>query len=176
MHINYEFKARVTALEVMESKLKLLEPVFKGEDHQLDTYFNVPNGRLKLREGNIEHALIWYERPDTAGAKQSNVILYQHQPDPALKHILASSLGIKTIVDKKRRIYFIDNVKFHFDRVEGLGTFVEVEAIDLAGDQGIEKLKDQCDRYAALFELQPDNYVANSYSDILLAAQAPPHH
>jgi adenylate cyclase, class 2 len=171
MHVNYEFKARTSQLDVLEAKLKSLDPVFKGEDHQVDTYFNVHQGRLKLREGNIEHALIWYERPDEAGAKQSNVILYQHKPDPALKDILINSLGIKTVVDKKRRIYFIDNVKFHFDRVAGLGTFVEVEAIDLTGSAGLEKLEDQCRRYAGLFELQPDNYIANSYSDLLLAAQ-----
>lgn len=174
MHINFEFKARVDSIEVPEEKLKALGPVYKGEDHQVDTYFNCAAGRLKLRQGNIENALIWYEREDAADAKQSNVLLYQHAPDGTIKEILAKSNGIKVVVDKKRRIYFIDNVKFHFDRVEGLGTFIEVEAIDSKGNIGVEKLKEQCFYYANLFELQADSYMANSYSDMILAAQSSP--
>ena len=168
MHINFEFKARVGSVDILEARLQQYHPDFQGEDHQVDTYFHVPNGRLKLRQGNIENALIWYQRPDTAGSKQSNVLLYQHSPDETLKQILTASLGIKTVVDKKRRIYFIDNVKFHFDRVDRLGTFVEVEAIDKNGDIGIEILKAQCDRYARLFDIQPANYIANSYSDMMM--------
>lgn len=172
--INFEFKARVKDADLLERKLQRLNPVFKGEDHQVDTYFNVSAGRLKLREGNIENALIHYERKNDAGAKQSHIILYEHQPSKALKDILVKTLGVKVIVDKLRRIYFIDNVKFHFDMVEGLGRFIEVEAIDRTGDIGIEKLKAQCSFYADLFELQQDNYIANSYSDMLPAAQSSP--
>jgi adenylate cyclase, class 2 len=172
MHINFEFKARVNNIDRLEEKLKAHHPDFKGEDHQVDTYFNVNNGRLKLRQGNIENALIWYEREDTAGAKRSNVLLYQHTPDTSLKDILIKTLGIKAVVDKKRRIYFIGNVKFHFDRVEGLGSFIEVEAIDKKGDIGLQKLQEQCSFYSNLFELQQDNYIANSYSDMVIAARS----
>lgn len=167
-HINFEFKASVTDIESAEQQLLQLNPYFKGQDHQTDTYFNVPKGRLKLREGNIENALIYYERNDDAAAKQSDVILYQHNPNPALKHILTASLGIKAIVDKKRKIYFIDNVKFHFDRVEGLGLFIEVEAIDTDGGIGLEKLKQQAAYYADFFRLQSSQYIAVSYSDLIL--------
>jgi adenylate cyclase, class 2 len=55
--------------------------------------------------------------------------------------------------------------------VQGLGKFIEVEAIDRTGDIGVDKLKEQCRSYAELFDLQQDNYIANSYSDMLLAAQ-----
>jgi adenylate cyclase class IV len=61
---NFEFKAKVEDLDKYEQKLLTLNPVFYGIDHQVDTYFNVSNGRLKLREGNIENALIDYERED----------------------------------------------------------------------------------------------------------------
>lgn len=166
--INYEFKARHADVDRLEQKLRALDPIFKGEDRQVDTYFNTATGRLKLREGNIENALIWYDRKNTAGAKQSDIILYEHQPAKTLKEILVKTMGVKAVVDKLRRIYFIDNVKFHFDTVEGLGKFVEVEAIDRNGDIGIEKLKTQCEYYAELFEIQPGNYIANSYSDMLL--------
>jgi len=166
--INFEFKARVTNIKEAEKKLQQQHPIFKGEDHQTDTYFNVEKGRLKLREGNIENALIWYDRQNTADAKQSNIILYKHQPSISLKNILTKVHGIKVIVDKTRKIYFIDNVKFHFDLVEGLGTFIEVEAIDSKGSIGIEKLKEQCKYYFDFFELQHTDYVNNSYSDLLL--------
>jgi adenylate cyclase class 2 len=169
MHINFEFKASSAANEKLEKLLLAHKPVFIGTDHQIDTYFNTRSGRLKLREGNIENALIHYERSNTVGAKQSNVVLYQHEPSPLLKEILAKALGVKTIVDKTRKIYFIDNVKFHFDEVKNLGSFVEVEAIDKDGSIGIEKLREQCNVYAHLFEIPAESFIAESYSDMLLA-------
>jgi len=166
--INFEFKAAATDIAALEKKLLTLNPRYIGEDNQVDTYFNVAQGRLKLREGNIENSLIYYERTNAAGAKQSDILLYQHHPDKALKDILVKLHGIKVVVDKKRKIYFINNVKFHFDLVESLGTFIEVEAIDKNGDIGVEKLKEQCSYYAAFFNVEPSDYIAFSYSDLIL--------
>lgn len=168
MHINFEFKARVNNLELLENKLLQLNPIYIGEDHQIDTYFNSAFGRLKLREGNIENALIHYNRPDTSDAKQSDVLLYQHQPNKLLKEILIQSNGIKVIVDKVRRIYFIDNVKFHFDIVKNLGTFIEVEAIDKELSIGINTLKEQCNYYTKFFEITNTDFINCSYSDLVL--------
>ena len=166
--LNIEFKAKANDLTALEALLQERSPLFIGEDHQVDTYFNVATGRLKLREGNIENALIHYEREDFAGAKSSHVLLYQHQPDKTLKEILVKTLGIKAVVDKKRKIYFIKNVKFHFDTVESLGTFVEVEAIDKDDSIGKEKLQAQCDEYAALLGIAAEDYCSVSYSDMIL--------
>jgi len=166
---NYEFKARVNDLKKYEEKLLLLHPSLHGTDHQKDTYFNVPKGRLKLREGNIENALINYERVDTANTKLSNIILYKHQPDAALKAILTLQFGIKAVVDKKRKIYFIENVKFHFDEVANLGTFVEVEAIDVNNTYSLAALQQQCEHYFHFFELTKAHLIANSYCDLLKA-------
>lgn len=166
--INIEFKAKVTDIGFAENKLLTLNPDYKGEDNQTDTYFSVNEGRLKLREGNIENALIWYKREDIAGVKRSDILLYKHSPDKALKDILTKLHGVKVIVDKKRRIWFIDNVKFHFDEVKGLGSFIEVEAIDNNGDIGIEKLEEQCNFYVTFFGLNHGDFLKESYSDILL--------
>ena len=166
--LNIEFKATTKNLAALEALLLQHNPLFFGEDHQIDTYFNVPVGRLKLREGNIENALIHYERENTAGAKSSHILLYQHQPDKTLKEILIKTMGIKAVVDKRRKIYFINNVKFHFDTVEGLGTFVEVEAIDKEGTIGKEKLQAQCNKYAALLGIAAEDFCALSYSDMIL--------
>ncbi len=166
--LNIEFKASTTKLAALETVLQQQNPLFIGEDHQIDTYFNVQVDRLKLREGNIENALIYYGRENTAGAKSSHVLLYQHQPDKTLKEILIKTLGIKAVVDKSRKIYFINNVKFHFDTVKDLGTFIEVEAIDKDGTIGKEKLQAQCDEYAALFNINTEDFCAVSYSDMIL--------
>jgi adenylate cyclase class 2 len=166
--LNVEFKAKAKDISALENKLLGIGPLYIGEDNQVDTYFTVAQGRLKLREGNIENALIWYERENTNSAKQSHIILYQHKPDAALKEILILVNGIKIVVSKKRKIYFIDNVKFHFDTVDGLGTFIEIEAIDRTGEIGLEKLQQQCDHYADFFDINPSDYLAFSYSDMIL--------
>ena len=167
-HLNIEFKAKANDIVSLEEKLLTLKPKYIGEDHQKDTYYNVDFGRLKLREGNIENALIWYNRENVGGAKQSDILLYKHLPDEALKNILLKLHGIKIVVDKIRKIYFVDNVKFHFDRVEGLGTFIEVEAIDDSGNIGIEKLKDQCNFYISFFDIKENEFMKKSYSDMLM--------
>ncbi len=170
--LNFEFKAQAHNLKNAEEIL-LQQPLtrFIGEDRQIDTYFNVAKGRLKMREGNIENALIFYERSDFAGAKQSDVQLYQHQPNPSLKSLLIKLHGVKTVVDKRRSIYFIENVKFHFDTVSQLGTFIEVEAIDDDGTIGLSKLQDQCKFFQKLLNIDDTDMISKSYSDLLLELQ-----
>lgn len=168
MPVNYEFKARVSDVEDKERQLLALNPDFIGEDNQRDTYYDVNRGRLKLREGDIENALIYYERQNVSGAKISEVLLYEHAPDADLKAILEKVHGVKVVINKKRRIYFLENVKFHFDRVEGLGSFIEVEAIDKTGTAGHDTIKRQCDKYAVFFKIEESDYVSQSYSDLLL--------
>lgn len=141
---------------------------FKGKDHQIDTYFNVTNGRLKLREGNIENHLIHYHRNNQSGPKLSQVTLYKSNPASNLKKILTDSIGVKVIVDKQREIYFIENVKFHIDVVKELGTFIEIEAIDHDDSIPEEKLLEQCEFYLQLFGIKEEELIDVSYSDLLL--------
>lgn len=169
-HINVEIKVRCSNLEYIRECLRRNNADFKGIDHQIDTYFNVSNGRLKLREGDIENYLIYYERENQSGPKQSNVILVSVDPTQSgsLLEILTRSLGILVVVDKRREIYFINNIKFHIDNVKDLGTFVEIEAIDKRGAIGKERLLEQCTFYRDLFGFREENLVSVSYSDMLL--------
>ena len=167
-HINIEIKAKTTDQEKIREILKSNNADFKGIDHQVDTYFKVGSGRLKLREGNIENHLIHYERENKSGPKKSLVILYKYSSDQNLKEILTKSLGVFAVVDKYREIYFIDNVKFHLDKVIGLGTFVEIEAIDKDGSIGNEKLLEQCNHYLNLLNISQKDLVEKSYSDLML--------
>ena len=164
-----EIKARCTQAQRVRDYLRSHGADIKGIDYQTDTYFQVPHGRLKLREGRIENALIYYERTNQKSAKQSNVLLTRTQPNSALKAQLTQALGILVVVKKQREIAFIDNVKFHIDNVEGLGHFVEIEAIDSEGTLSQEQLLAQCQSFQAGLGIQPRDLVAGSYSDLLLA-------
>jgi len=166
-HLNVEIKARCENQGKARDILKSLHADFKGVDHQIDTHFKVSNGRLKLREGNIENYLIFYERENREGPKQSKVTLFENNPDSSLKEILVKALGTFVIVDKQREIYFVDNVKFHVDTVEGLGAFIEIEAIDRDGSIGKDRLREQCDHYMDLLGVKADDLISVSYSDLL---------
>ena len=164
-----EIKARCEDPTEIRRILEEKNARFSGIDHQIDTYFKVGHGRLKLREGTIENHLIHYFRGNQAGPKKSEVLLYKSTPDGSLKSILETSIGVLTVVDKKREIRFIDNVKFHIDIVEGLGNFIEIEAIDRDGSISEAKLLEQCQFYIDLFGVKEMDLLENSYSDMLLA-------
>ena len=165
---NIEIKARCPNLKKARDKLRKLSAVFKGVDHQVDTYFNVDHGRLKLREGNIENYLIYYQREDKKTPKKSNVLLFKTDPNSGLKEILQKLLSILVVVDKTREIYFIDNVKFHLDKVRKLGTFLEIEAINKDAQFVKKRLLEQCKKYMDYFEVSKEDLVSKSYSDLIL--------
>ncbi len=166
--INIELKARTTKAEAIRQFLIANHADFKGVDTQTDTYFHVPNGRLKLRQGNIENNLIWYQRSDQAAAKQSDFLLTPVADSDSLLQTLTQALGVKVTVVKKREIYFIDNVKFHLDELEQLGSFVEIEASNKTKPIPVEQLKQQCEHYRQAFGIQDEDLLQYSYSDMLL--------
>jgi predicted adenylyl cyclase CyaB len=166
--LNIEIKAKCDNQDWIREVLKSHRAEFKGVDHQIDSYFKVNSGRLKLREGNIENSLVHYDREDKEGPKQSNVTFYKSADKTSLKEILTNALGILVVVDKSSEIYFIDNVKFHIDSVKDLGTFVEIEALDAEGSIGKDRLLEQCQYYLDLFKIKQEDLISNSYSDILL--------
>ncbi len=165
-----EIKAKSNNSEKIREKLLKKDAIFKGIDHQIDTYFNCPNGRLKLRQGNIETTLIHYNRINQAGPKNSQVSLFKPENDAAALHnVLKNAYGVKVVVDKKREIYFIDNVKFHIDTVKDLGHFVEIEAIDETGIFSLKELNGQCQFYMKYLNIHDRDLLEVSYSDMLLA-------
>ncbi len=167
--LNVEIKARTQQPDQIKSILENLGADYKGIDHQIDTYFIVPDGRLKLRQGNIENSLIFYQRPDQTGPKASSFLLYHPESENSdrLKELLSTALGQKIVVDKHRAIYFLENVKFHVDQVVGLGNFVEIEVMDKEENGEITILEKQCKKYMDIFGIDPSDLINGSYSDLL---------
>jgi predicted adenylyl cyclase CyaB len=172
-YLNVEIKARCPDPSFVRNFLKNNGADFKGVDEQTDTYFNVSNGRLKLREGNIENNLIFYNRTNQAGPKSSHFHLVKIGDVKGLKEVLERSCGIKMIVRKCRETYYIDNVKFHIDDVPRLGSFIEIEAGNILANKTEAELLDQCNFYLKEFGIKEEDLVAESYSDMLMKVSDP---
>jgi adenylate cyclase, class 2 len=168
--VNYEFKARLKDERRIRTALRNLRARFVGTDHQIDTYFRVSRGRLKVREGRIENALIFYLRSGAPRARPSRIDMMPLPPRNSIRSILSAALGVLAVVDKRREIYFAGNVKIHLDRVRGLGKFVEVEAISRTG--GLERIRAQARKFQALFGIANPDIVPESYSDLVLRKSA----
>ena len=166
--INIEIKARTSNPGKVRNQLLENNAAFMGTDQQTDTYFNVPVGRLKLRQGNIENALIYYTRTNQAGPKQINCEVWPAPDSNGLRQILENCLGILVTVTKTREIYFIDNIKFHIDTIRELGNFIEIEASNKTADVSSEKLNEQCRHFMELFGIKDEELLEASYSDMLL--------
>lgn len=163
-HVNFEFKARLRDEKVIRAALKRVRARYVGTDHQVDTYFRVPHGRLKVREGRIENALIFYERANSSRARRAKIEMTLLPRRNSVRAILARAFPILTVVDKRREIYLAGNVKIHLDRVRGLGRFVEVEAVSRSGS--LAKIRQQARKFQQLFQIPARDLVGQSYSDM----------
>jgi adenylate cyclase class 2 len=164
---DFSIKARCATPEEIEQRLKDLDALFVGEDFQTDTYFETGVGKLKLREGNIENLLTHYVREEHDGKMRTTVFLYEWNPSEEIKNQYThSSLVIGKIV-KRRKIYWIGNVKFHIDRFDNGEFFVEIEAIDREGTMGSEPIRQQAENFCQLLQIRKEDILKESYIDML---------
>ena len=125
---NLEYKARIDDPKPYHAKARSLGADLWGDLRQVDTYFAVANGRLKLREtAGFQGELIFYQR-DEQGADRASDYEVSHTPEPAsLRDLLAAALGTLAVVKKRRTLLVLDGTRIHLDNVEGLGHFLELE-------------------------------------------------
>jgi adenylate cyclase class IV len=89
---NVELKARVHDLEPLRTRVMALGAIGPVALMQTDTFFNVPSGRLKLREfGDHTGELIYYVRPDTEGPKISDYLRAPTTDPDALRQLLTQA-------------------------------------------------------------------------------------
>lgn len=139
-----------------------------GEITQRDTYFSGARERLKLREqepGDSE--LIAYGRPDETQARVSEYRRVPVDDAQALREALDAGLGTLVIVEKRRRLLLLDGVRIHLDEVEGLGSFLELEAVAPEGSD-LSAERDKVERLRGELGVDDANLVAAGYADLLL--------
>lgn len=145
---------------------------------QLDTYFAVARGRLKLREIASEQGasaeLIGYLRPDDGGSRWSD---YQRVEVPsaqaqALRRALAMTCGLVGEVGKTRTVLIWGRTRIHLDEVDGLGAFVELETV--AGpDDDEHAILHEHERVIRALGLDRLPVIAGSYGELIQATSEP---
>ena len=139
MPANIEIKARARDFTGIKTRAEKLSDTPVEVIPQEDVFFNVPQGRLKLRILAPDNAqLIYYTRPDQEGPKRSDYhIAYTSDPDN-LKRVLELAYGFRGVVKKTRYLYLVGQTRIHLDDVEGLGYFMELEVVMKAGQSDAE--------------------------------------
>ena len=127
---NIEIKARYRKNRRTRSVLKKIDASFKATKKQIDTYFQVEVGMLKIREEDgSTPQLIQYVRSNGEGPVSSHYEI-EHLKDPvSVMNRLRREHGFRGVVRKTREIWMWKNVRIHFDRVYRLGEFIEFEAV-----------------------------------------------
>jgi adenylate cyclase, class 2 len=166
LYADITIKARCVNPEEAESILHQLNAVYQGVDMQKDTYYETEYGKLKHRQGNIENVLIQYKRHQLEGVKKTEVLLYLKNPSALTLEAVCGNKKVLKEIQKLRKIFFIDNVKFHIDQVKGIGCFLEIEAIDLDGSVGEEVLLQQCNYYRELLHIEDHDLIQDAYFEL----------
>src|SRR6185437_2517259 len=167
--INVEIKARDADPEATVARCQALGAADHGVLSQRDTYFAGRHGRLKLREQDGADAeLIAYRRPDTTEAEESAFVRAPVGDPGALHEALGAALRQTVVVVKRRRLFLWEHVRIHLDDVEGLGTFIELEAMVGPGLNSVEEASAKVARLRSELAIADDALVAAGYSDLLL--------
>lgn len=170
---NLELKVVVDHLTSVRAAARALGADDGGLSQDVDVYYRVQHGRLKLRQtaGQPAATLIAYLRPDSPGSRYSDYQLVLAPDPPALHAALAQSLGVLATVSKERRLLLYGQTRIHLDRVAGLGNFVELETV--VAEPGEAEAEAEADSAHALVRdrlgLGDLVTVAGGYLDLLLA-------
>ena len=168
MPSNVEIKAKVKDPERLRSEATRIATVPCQVLHQEDVFFRSRTGRLKLRILSDDLGeLIYYERPDTDGVKQSDYQIHRTANPRELRRILAYALGETVTVKKKRHLFIAGQTRIHLDEVEGLGTYMELEVV-LKPDQTFEEGSRIANDLMRELRVRESELVPCAYSDLIM--------
>lgn len=178
LSVNVELKARIPSREAAIRTAHRLGATDQGEERQVDTYFSTGRERLKLRASSSgAHFLIRYSRPDDPGIRKSQYRLRPIADPGSLRSILAAQWGVRAVVTKLRHVFLWEGrVRIHVDRVEGLGEFLEFEAVLDPSRPQYDEVEAALDvaRLAREFGIADGDRVATSYGTLVQEAQESP--
>lgn len=164
---NIEIKSPLGNRPEAEKKLTAIGARLEWTREQVDTFFRVPSGWLKLREvEDCPAELISYRRSvKDSGPRESEYNIFRLQAATELKLVLEKSLGTLGRVEKQRALWLWRNTRVHLDRVEHLGDFLELETV-LSGIDPAEGTAES-EEVIGLLELDRKLFISVPYLELL---------
>lgn len=174
---NVELKARDADPARSLERALALGAEDRGEIRQRDTYFARAHGRLKLREQETGGSPLWdelieYSRADSTDARTSAYRRVPVADAEPLRDALDAAYGTLVTVAKRRRLLLWEGVRIHLDEVDGLGSYLELEALADA-DSDLRAEHEKVEHLRRELGIEEPDLVSTSYSDLLL--DAPEH-
>jgi predicted adenylyl cyclase CyaB len=165
---NLEFKTRLDDPRPVMRRARELGADLWGDLRQTDTYFQTARGHLKLRETpGFQAELVFYSRDELAPHRPSDYEV-AHTPDAdAVRVVLKEAFGVLAVIRKRRTLLLLDTTRLHFDNVEGLGGFLEIEA-PLKADSDEDSVKLHLDAMLRDLGLDWSDCIRASYLDLTL--------
>lgn len=163
-----DLKARVSDLGEIRRRLIQSGARKAGVFRQVDTYFNVPKGLLKLREvEECKAELIYYEREEVARPRRCLAFILPTSKPHVLRELLEKVLTRRVVVKKAREIYVYEGTQIHLDIVDGLGSFAEFERITAQDFVQQRKDLDGLQRLMEELGISTHSLERFSYSDLV---------
>jgi predicted adenylyl cyclase CyaB len=168
---NVEIKARASDFTRQKERAADLAGSPPESLTQEDTFFEAKRGRLKLRRFDEKKGeLIYYERPDASGPTESRYMILPTNEAVTLRDALSNALGVSGVVRKRREVYHVAGTRVHLDRVEGLGEFIELEAV-LGPDESREDGHARVRELAQALGISDADLIDRAYVDLLLESR-----
>lgn len=166
MH-NVEFKAELRDYDLAKSICSAIGATEAEALEQTDTYYKVPSGRLKKREQTGEETeFIFYDRANKAEARLSHYVIYDEPT--ARQRFATDTLPVLVVVRKSRLLYLTGNVRVHLDRVDGLGDYLEIEAV-VSRAHNVRDCHKKVHELKSILQPALGEMLSASYSDMLLS-------
>ncbi|MBX2897529.1 MAG: class IV adenylate cyclase [Cyclobacteriaceae bacterium] len=160
---DFTLKARLYDSRKIKDQLLKLGASCVGTDNQVDRYFEVSQGKLKWRQGNIENLITHYERIQEGGLEKTVVYRYEVNPSQETIQQLFDLYKEASTVRKQRTIYWLGNVKIHVDKLPDGREFVELEAMDRENKLSTTELRTQCKQIQQALAIDDSDLMPTGY-------------
>lgn len=180
MQVEAEIKVKVGDLHAVTRKVKALGGFFLYEEEHVDTYFNHPardfkttDEALRLRRAGSSIRLT-YKGPKLSLKSKTRFELEVGVSSFEGVYEVLRALGFTVLatIKKKRQAFKLSDLNVYADEVEGLGSYVELEAI-IPSREGVAKAEGLLLEAIRKLDLPFNEATTKSYLELYLEALSP---
>jgi guanylate kinase len=165
---NVEFKAHFPLVSDFDALSSRLGAQVIGTHEQEDIYLTTDYGRLKVRTTDGRRELIFYDRLNSANARESTYLRAPLSGDcSAIEPVLMAGTATPVTIHKQRTVLHAAEAIINADVVRDLGVFIEVEVpVERAGSP--ERATQIAHDLRKRLGITHADLIPFSYSDLLL--------